>query len=499
MSPGSQEFSGTSDDLGGDERRCGDHGGSSSINDQQAAKRRRVDGHSGTSSTSHGIDLLVDKCCDPVASAEDRSNSKANEIGIRIGWRDVEALKGAYYFSIESVAYATKKRLSQVSGISLEKADLLLAKAQSLMATKTSFTSASKLLQSDQLRLVISTGSKAIDSLLDGGIEAETITEVSGLAGSGKTQLCHTMAVICQLPIELGGGGENTSCLYMDTSNSFRAERIVQIAKRFPQLPDSKQILARIVIGKCFNTQHQANVLKMASKLLAEKKFSLIIVDSVAHLFRSEYIGRAELSERQQLLGLFLRKLTELIRIYRIPCLITNEMVDHVESCASTSTGSRVSSVAIGGHVLAHSAKTRILLKRECGYKQARICHLYSSPSLPTGEVKFAIDREGVKDIQSSSSSSTSASASPGAPQVAEDEVENGDDTSLTVVGVDKFVDSNNNPEVDVNNQGHVSREHGDEHVDDVGEVVDDDDDTCGRKEVENNFDNFADDSFLIE
>ena len=40
-------------------------------------------------------------------------------------------------------------------------------------------------------------------------------TEVINPCLSGKTQLCHTLAVTCQLPTDMGGG--EGKCLYVDT------------------------------------------------------------------------------------------------------------------------------------------------------------------------------------------------------------------------------------------------------------------------------------------
>jgi meiotic recombination protein DMC1 len=51
----------------------------------------------------------------------------------------------------------------------------------------------------------ISTSSKAWDALLKGGFESRSINEVYGEFRCGKTQLCHTLAVVAQLPKESGG------------------------------------------------------------------------------------------------------------------------------------------------------------------------------------------------------------------------------------------------------------------------------------------------------
>ena len=63
-----------------------------------------------------------------------------------------------------------------------------------------------------------------VDDLLGGGIETQSITEVYGEFGSGKSQVTHQMAVNVQLPPEHGGldGG----CIFVDTEDTFRPERI---------------------------------------------------------------------------------------------------------------------------------------------------------------------------------------------------------------------------------------------------------------------------------
>ena len=73
----------------------------------------------------------------------------------------------------------------------------------------------------------ITTGCKALDELLGGGYEPQSVTEFYGVYGSGKTQICHTAAVMAQLPREQGGlDGE---VIWIDTEATFRPERIIDI------------------------------------------------------------------------------------------------------------------------------------------------------------------------------------------------------------------------------------------------------------------------------
>ena len=58
-----------------------------------------------------------------------------------------------------------------------------------------------------------------------------SITEIYGEYRTGKSQLCHTLCVACQLPKNKGGA--EGKAMYIDTEGTFRPERIVSIAERF--------------------------------------------------------------------------------------------------------------------------------------------------------------------------------------------------------------------------------------------------------------------------
>lgn len=79
--------------------------------------------------------------------------------------------------------------------------------------------------------LYLTTGSKDLDAVLGGGMETGSLTELFGEFRTGKTQLCHTLCVTCQLPMD-GGGGEGKA-MYIDTEGTFRPQRLVEIAARY--------------------------------------------------------------------------------------------------------------------------------------------------------------------------------------------------------------------------------------------------------------------------
>lgn len=90
------------------------------------------------------------------------------------------------------------------------------------------FTTATEFHQKRSEIIQLTSGSRELDKLLGGGIETGSITEVFGEFRTGKTQLCHTLAVTCQLPVSQGGG--EGKCLYIDTEGTFRPERLLAVS-----------------------------------------------------------------------------------------------------------------------------------------------------------------------------------------------------------------------------------------------------------------------------
>lgn len=115
--------------------------------------------------------------------------------GINSG--DIKKLQESGYHTIESVAFAPKKYLLAIKGISDQKADKILAEAAKFVPM--GFTTATEFLQKRSDMIMITTGSKELDRLLGGGIETGSITEIFGEFRTGKTQICHTLAVTCQV------------------------------------------------------------------------------------------------------------------------------------------------------------------------------------------------------------------------------------------------------------------------------------------------------------
>jgi DNA repair protein RAD51 len=302
---------------------------------------------------------------------------------------DLKKLSEAGFTTVESIAFATKKQLGEVKGISEPKAEKILASAAQHVPM--GFCTATDYHQQRQDMVYITTGSAELDKLLGGGIETGSVTEMFGEFRTGKTQICHTIAVTCQLPDERGGA--EGRCLWIDTENTFRPKRIIPIAERFGL--DPNDVMDNIAYARAYNTDHQMQLLVTAAAMMAETRYALLIVDSSTNLYRTDYSGRGELSARQMHLGQFLRSLQRLADEFGIAIAITNQVVAQVDGASMFVSDPKK---PIGGNIMAHASQTRLYLRK--GRGETRICKIYDSPSLPEAEAMFAISNGGIVDAE---------------------------------------------------------------------------------------------------
>jgi len=306
---------------------------------------------------------------------------------VGISATDVKKLEAGGFHTVEAIAFTPKKTLLNVKGIADAKADKIIAAAASLVPM--GFTTATEYHKQREELVHISTGSTELDKMLAGGIETGSITEIFGEFRTGKTQLCHTLAVTCQLPLSSGGG--EGKCLYVDTEGTFRPERLVAIAERFG-LP-GEDVLDNVAYARAYNVDHQTQLLVQASALMADSRFSLLIVDSATALYRTDYSGRGELSARQMHLAQFLRTLLRMADEFGCAVVICNQVVAQVDGAMFLGGDAKK---PIGGHIIAHSSTTRLYLRK--GRGNQRVCKIYDSPSLPESEAVFALSDGGIID-----------------------------------------------------------------------------------------------------
>ncbi|KAJ3192966.1 recombinase rad51 [Irineochytrium annulatum] len=294
----------------------------------------------------------------------------------------------AGFHTVEAIAFTPKRQVMTIKGISEQKADKILAEAAKLVPM--GFTTATEFHQRRSEIITINTGSKELDKLLGGGIETGSITEIFGEFRTGKTQICHQIAVMCQLPTDMGGG--EGKCLYIDTEGTFRPERLLSVAERFGM--NGEEVLDNVAYARAYNTDHQMTLLTQAAAMMADSRFALLIVDSATALYRTDFCGRGELSARQMHLARFLRILLRLADEFGVAIVITNQVVAQVDGAAGMFNPDPKK--PIGGNIMAHSSTTRLYLRK--GRGETRICKIYDSPCLPEAEAVFAINADGIGD-----------------------------------------------------------------------------------------------------
>ena len=301
------------------------------------------------------------------------------------GEKKAEKIRDAGFADMMRLATATPKELSVKAEIGEGVAEKVIEAARK--SEKIDFETAYDVLERRRDVGHISVGSEGFNDLIGGGIETQSITEVFGEFGSGKSQISHELAVTVQLPPEKGGlDGE---CVFIDTENTFRPERIEQIANGFEL--DIDEVLQKIHVARAFNSSHQILMAEKINELIQQgNNIKLVIVDSLMAHFRAEYVGRESLAVRQQKLNQHLHALQQIANTYNVAVFITNQVQAKPDSFFGSPTK------AIGGHVLGHASTYRIWLKK--GLAGKRIARLVDSPHLPEGECVFKIKTEGIVD-----------------------------------------------------------------------------------------------------
>lgn len=153
---------------------------------------------------------------------------------------------------------------------------------------------------------------------------------------------------------------------------------------------DPDTCLENILHVRAANSEKQHELLCDLTETFASGEYRLLIVDSIMNLFRSDYQGRGELSERQQKLGVHLRKLAQVAEEFNIAVFMTNQVQS--DPGASAIFAGADGRKPVGGHILAHASTTRVLLRK--GRGEERVAKIMDSP----GRSLYAFGRSNHTD-----------------------------------------------------------------------------------------------------
>lgn len=302
-----------------------------------------------------------------------------------VGPSTAEKLREAGFADMMGLAVASPSSVSDLADIGEATAAKIIAAARKAVDIG-GFETGDVLLKRRQGLCKLTTGSKALDELMGGGMESQAIIELFGEFGSGKTQIVHQLTVNVQFPLD--DGGIEGHAIFIDTENTFRPERVVQMAQAHDLDPD--EVLKKIHVARAFNSHHQILLMERAKEIAQEHPIKLLVVDSLTAHFRAEYIGRGSLADRQQKLNKHIHDLQRFAETNNSVVAVTNQVQAKPDAFFGDPTR------PVGGHIVGHNATFRVYLRKSKGNK--RICRLIDSPNLPEGEAVITVSENGVHD-----------------------------------------------------------------------------------------------------
>jgi DNA repair protein RadA len=261
-----------------------------------------------------------------------------------VGPTTAEKLKESGYDNLMSIATASPGELVDLTGVGENVAKRIIQVARTKLDM--GFETGEDILKKREQVEKITTGCKAFDNMLKGGFETGAISECFGEFGSSKTQIAHALAVNVQLPKEKGGA--EGIAVFIDGEATFRPERIMQFAEKLGL--DPLETLKNIKVARAFNSDHQMLVAEKVEDLIKEGlPIKLVIVDSLTAHFRADFVGRGELSSRQQKLNKHMHVLMRLADRYNLCVYVTNQVMAKPDTFFGDPTA------AIGGNIVGHN------------------------------------------------------------------------------------------------------------------------------------------------
>ncbi len=330
-----------------------------------------------------------------------------------VGPATAEKLRDNGYDTFQSIAVASPGELSNTADVGESSAHDIIQAAREA-ADVGGFETGTDVLerreQIGKLEFLV----PEIDEMLGGGVETQSITEVYGEFGAGKSQVTHQLAVNVQLPREQGG--LHGRCIFVDSEDTFRPERIDEMVnglsddvieatmeeREIDGDPDDEEamdelvqtFLDRIHVAKAFNSDHQILLAEKAQEIATEYEeddypVRLLCVDSLTAHFRAEYVGRGELADRQQKLNKHLHDIDRVGNLYNSAVVVTNQVQSNPDAFFGDPTK------PIGGNILGHKSTFRMYLRKS--KQDKRIVKLVDAPNLPDAEAVMRVQGAGLK------------------------------------------------------------------------------------------------------
>ncbi|NWU46061.1 XRCC3 protein, partial [Hylia prasina] len=249
----------------------------------------------------------------------------------------------------------------------------------------------------------LSLGCSVLDNLLKGGIPLVGITELAGESSAGKTQIGLQLCLCVQYPYKYGG--LESGAVYICTEDVFPSKRLQQLIDQQHKLRADvpAEIIQKIRFGNSIFVEQAADldtfqqcITRRLSLLLARGMVRLVVIDSIAALFRCEF-GPAQAALKARYLQTFGAQLHSLSTKFRTPIMCINQV--WVE-------GSRVTpalGITWSNQLLMRLMVSRVSLPRHsagvashCAGSMRTLSVIFA-PHLPPSFCYYTVQLEGVK------------------------------------------------------------------------------------------------------
>jgi RecA/RadA recombinase len=173
-------------------------------------------------------------------------------------------------------------------------------------------------------------GSEIIDSTT-GGLPCLGINEISGEAGSGKTQICLALSLQCYLKSKIDNTNMGSTAYLSCCEGEFPIKRLSQIASNLELKTNISQseFLDHIHIEKCYNSDDVVNTLnRKIPEMCINQGIKLLVIDSLAAIMRTEYDtnNMKEMNLRTETLFRIASQLKRLADVYNLYIVVVNQV-----------------------------------------------------------------------------------------------------------------------------------------------------------------------------
>ncbi|XP_061360442.1 DNA repair protein XRCC3 homolog [Gastrolobium bilobum] len=275
-----------------------------------------------------------------------------------------------------------------------------------------------------------SVGCPVLDHCLSGGFPCNSVTELVGESGCGKTQFCLQLVLSAQLPPSRGG--LSASSLYIHTEFPFPLRRLRQLSRVFRSShPDfcSSDPCDRVFVHGIYSADKLVDIMPKIELFLSHSRsrwpVRVIVIDSIAALFRSDFENtRLDLRKRSSLFFKISGGLKSLAKRFGIAVVVTNQVVDLIGSASEGVNGMRIGNLSglyssgrrvcpALGLAWANCLNSRLFLSmdekvdgdgdgdgRVYQRTKTRRLSVVFAPHLPESSCEFMIKGEGVFGVQ---------------------------------------------------------------------------------------------------